>query len=68
MFDLLRENEGAVQEMPCLCQTMLGDAGSHLKVLDSEKGSPALIQSLAAEKANIREMLAKTDAQEGLGG
>ena len=62
MIDLLHKNEEAVQEMPCLCQTMLGDASAHLKVLDSKKGSPALIKSLAAEKANIREMLAKAEA------
>ena len=42
---------------------MLGDARSHLKVLDSEKGSPALIKSLVAKKTNIREMLSKADAR-----
>jgi len=56
VLDLMRENTAAVQASLLHCQGILRHAMKHLKVLDPELGEEELINSVAAEQANLREM------------
>jgi hypothetical protein len=51
LLDLMRENEAAVKTMLRLCQDVLREARSHLKILDPVHGDEELINSVAAELA-----------------
>ena len=53
LLDLLRKNEAAVKTMPLLCQSVLQDASSRLKILDPEHGDEELIWSMAVEQAKL---------------
>ena len=53
LLDLLRENEAAVKTMLRLCQSVLQNATSHLKVLDPKHGEEELVKSVAAERAKL---------------
>jgi len=55
LLDLLRENTAAVQDMLSLCQNLLHDASSSLKILNPELGEEELIKSVAAELAELHK-------------
>jgi hypothetical protein len=59
LLDLMRENKAAVQASVLACQELLRAACSQLKILDPKLGVQELIESVAAEQANLREMAGK---------
>ena len=59
LLDLLRENRAHVTAMPFHFEHCLKEASEHLKVLDPEAGKEELTKSVAAELANLREMVGK---------
>jgi hypothetical protein len=59
LFDLLRENEAAVQDFSPQCRSLLRKASTHLKILDPEHGEEELIKSVAAELAKLSLLLRK---------
>jgi len=64
LFDLLRENKAAVQDQLFACQNLLGLASLQLKILDPGYGQEELINSMATEVANLRELEGETEPQQ----
>jgi hypothetical protein len=54
LLDLMRENEAAVQSMAALCQQVLEESSSTLKILDPEVGDKELIKEVAVEALKLR--------------
>ena len=59
MLNMLRENEGAVQEDLLNCKQVLEQAGKDLTLLDPELGEEELIKSVAAELAKVTARMAE---------
>ena len=58
LLDLIRENEAAVQAYLVQCQKLLQKASKHLQILDPELGEEELVESVAAELAELTALIA----------
>jgi len=56
LLNLMRENEARVQKFATGCAAVLGQASSHLTVLDPEVGEEELIEAVAAQLAKLRAL------------
>jgi len=61
MLDLLRENRAAVHERAGFFYSVVREGTKHLMILDPELGEEELIQAVAAEVANLREMAGEAE-------
>ena len=53
ILDLLRENQAAVHEVPCMCQQVVFEASQYLKILDPKRGDKELVKAVAVELAKL---------------
>ena len=64
LLDLIRENEGEVQENLGKCKNMLKEASKDLKILDPELGEEELVKSVAAELARVTALIARSSQRQ----